>query len=84
MAVEMFDYLDDIIALETASKYPMASHNANRISSNLLHSFSFLFARSFHFDYHIPCEFNDIGWPMSIVTVNSIDSRLKPTVRFPS
>lgn len=26
MAVEMFDYLDDIIALETASKCPMASH----------------------------------------------------------
>lgn len=82
MAVEMFDYLDDIITLETASKYPMASphtytHNAYRLCSH------------FHVSHfvnllRVPCTFFPVFNSITTFHVNSMTSagqcRLSPLI----
>lgn len=78
MAVEMFDYLDDIIALETSSKW------RRMILEMAVHSITVFRKFSFQCDNHIPCEFDDIGWPVSVVAADSAHPGLKSTVRFPS
>lgn len=77
MAVEMFDYLDDVIALQATSKFnskcPLTRHTM---------VYNRLFNFSFQLNHNIPRKFHDFSWTMSTIAINTIDSRFQPVVRF--
>lgn len=71
MAVEMFDYLDDVIALQATSKTNTVQPNPNHITVQTI-----LFPKSFQLADHIPRKLNDIRRSMPPCTTYPTHPRL--------
>lgn len=72
MSVEMFDYLDNILDLQAASKYPFSPFL--RISNCLNLS-------SIWFSGYVPFKLDDERWTMQIITTDTVHTRRIKIVR---